>query len=141
MKSGGLVLDPSALSPTVNTVPGIESRIAAVASSLVRSQRAMSPAPTSTCPTAVPVDASTPGPAGPRGPMGRSPEQVVSSTVATTAAGTAIMARGLRTTGRASTGRREGAPRLHLRRRADTVAPLTPQEGARLGHFRRIGKR
>ena len=47
MKSGGCELVPSTLSPMVKTVPEMVSRIAAVASSVVRSQRAMSPAPTS----------------------------------------------------------------------------------------------
>src|SRR5204862_3594851 len=130
MKSGGVVLPPRTLSPIVKTVPGMVSRMAAVASSLVRSQRAMSPAPTSTWPTTVPVDASTPGPAGRRGPMDRSPVQVTSTAVATMAADTARIARGF------STG-----TRLHLRRRADTVASRAAQQGSRLVHLGRIRER
>ena len=49
LKSGGAVLVPNTLSPRVNTLPEIVSRMEAVASSVVRSQRAMSPAPVRIC--------------------------------------------------------------------------------------------
>src|SRR5689334_11452559 len=80
MKSGGAELEPRTLSPTVNTWPGMVSRMDAVASSNVRSQRAISPAPTSTCPDGAAVKAVTPRTGG--GPTDRSPVQVHSSPIA-----------------------------------------------------------
>src|SRR3989442_7476060 len=62
------------------------SRMDAVASSYVRSQRAMSTATTSTCPDEATVEAATPRIGGALGPTDRSPVQVHSSTVATRAA-------------------------------------------------------
>src|SRR5438309_11870733 len=83
MKSGGVELEPRTLSPTVNTWPGMVSRMDAVASSNVRSQRAMSPAPTSTCPDVPEVAATMPRAGGAPGPTDRSPVQVHSSPIAT----------------------------------------------------------
>src|SRR5437660_2704301 len=83
MKSGGAELEPRTLSPTVNTWPGMVSRMDAVASSNVRSQRAMSPAPTSTCADVPEVAATMPRAGGAPGPTDRSPVQVHSSPIAT----------------------------------------------------------
>src|SRR5207244_12651812 len=82
MKSGGAELEPRTLSPTVHTSPGVVSRIGPVASSNVRAQRAMSPAPTSTCADVPEVAATMPRAGGAPGPTDRSPVQVHSSPIA-----------------------------------------------------------
>src|SRR6267154_2352162 len=131
MKSGVRVLLPRTLSPTVNTAPGMVSRMAAVASSYGRSQRAISPAPTSTCPDVAAFKAASPRTGRATGPTtDRSPVQVHSSPIATRTAKAGMTRKrlGLRRLGdiEASVACRREGTRLEEQELCAGVFDLTP---------------